>query len=131
MEKGKNPLLGEDNTHIDELGIEILTSNDGALARISGRVDMDSSPALRERLLGLWEAPPSRVVSIDLSAVTHIDSSGIATLVEALRIARTRHSEVRLQGLEGRLLRLFQSTGILSLFNANTLTNTYSGSKGV
>jgi anti-sigma B factor antagonist len=70
-------------------------------------------------------------VSIDLSAVTHIDSSGVATLIEVLRIARTQNIEMQLQGLEGRLLRLFESTGILSLFNGNARTNTQSGWKAV
>ena len=56
-------------------------------------------------------------MSIDLSAVTHIDSSGVATLIEALKIARNCKTELRLQGLHDRLHRLFEATGILSLFN--------------
>jgi anti-sigma B factor antagonist len=111
--------------------MEIVISEDGALARICGRIDMDSSPALRAQLLTMLQAPRRKVVSLDLSAVTHIDSSGVATLIEALKIAQSYNSEVELQGLEGRLLRLFQSTGILSLFNGSTGTITQSGSKTV
>jgi len=54
-----------------------------------------------------------------LSAVTHIDSSGVATLIEALKIARGNKAKLRLQGLHDRLLRLFESTGILALFNGS------------
>jgi len=54
-----------------------------------------------------------------LSAVTHIDTSGIATLIEALKIARGNKTELRLQGLHDQLLRLFECTGMLSLFNGS------------
>lgn len=125
------PLLGDKSKPVDKTGMEIVISEDGALARICGRIDMDSSPALRAQLLTMLQAPRRKVVSLDLSAVTHIDSSGVATLIEALKIAQSYNSEVELQGLEGRLLRLFQSTGILSLFNGSTGTITQSGSKTV
>ena len=124
-------MLDDENKRVDKQEIDIVTAGDSALARIYGRIDIDSSPALRDRFLALFEAPHAKVVSIDLAAVTHIDSSGVATLIEALRMARPHNIEVRLQGLEGRLLRLFQSTGILSLFNGNTPTNTQSESKAV
>ena len=124
-------MLDDENKRVDNQEIGIVIAEEGALARIYGRIDIDSSPALRTRFLELFEAPQAKVVSIDLSAVTHIDSSGVATLIEALRIGRSRNTELRLQGLEGRLLRLFQSTGILALFNGKTRTNAESGSKVV
>jgi len=125
-------MLDDENKRVDKQDIDIVTAGgESALARICGRIDIDSSPALRDRFLSLLEAPHPKVVSIDLSAVTHIDSSGVATLIEALRIARRHKTEVRLQGLDGRLLRLFQSTGILSLFNGNPQTNGQSGPKAV
>jgi len=125
------PLLGDENQRSDKPEVTIVASENGALARIYGRIDIDSSPALLERFLALFEAPHPKVVDINLLAVTHIDSSGVATLIEALRTARNHNTEVRLRGLEGRLLRLFQSTGILSLFNGSTRTDTQSGSKAV
>ena len=125
------PLLDDENQRVDKQEIDIATTGDRALVRISGRIDIDSSPALRDHFLALLKAPIATVVSIDLSAVTHIDSSGVATLIEALRIARNQNIEVKLQGLEGRLLGLFQSTGILSLFNGNARTDIQSVWKAV
>ena len=104
---------------IDKPGINVVTSKDGALACLHGRIDIDFSPALRDQLVALLQVPAPMIVSIDLSAVTHIDSSGVATLIEALKIARGNRTELRLQGLHDRLLRLFESTGILSLFNGS------------
>ena len=125
------PLLDDENKRVDKPEVDIATTGDGTLVRICGRIDIDSSPALRNRFVALLQAPNAKVVRIDLSAVTHIDSSGVATLIEALKIARSQNIEVTLQGLEGRLLGLFQSTGILSLFNGNARTNTQSVRKAV
>ena len=116
---------------MDKPEFDFVTAGGGALARIYGRIDIDSSPALRDRFLALFATPHARIVSIDLSTVTFIDSSGVATLIEALKIARSYNTELRLQGLEGRLLGLFQSTGILSLFNGSTAKDSQSGSKAV
>lgn len=112
-------MFGDENKRADKPEIDIVTAEDGALARIYGRIDIDSSPALHDRLLSLLQAPRPNRLSIDLSAVSHIDSSGVATLIDVLKIARGHKTELRLQGLHGRLLRLFESTGILSLFNGS------------
>ena len=101
-------------------GMEILVSGDKATACISGPIDIDSSPAVRSRLLALLDDTHQKIISVDLAAVTHIDSSGVATLIEALKVARAHQSELRLQGLHDRLLRLFEFTGVLSLFNGST-----------
>jgi anti-sigma B factor antagonist len=105
---------------IEEAGINIIPSRSGALACLKGRIDIDSSPALRDRLLALLQAPHPSTVRIDFSSVTHMDSSGLATLIEALKVARGCQTELRLEGLHDRLYQLFESTGILSLFNENT-----------
>ena len=110
------PLLA-DRKRVDKPEIDIVDTENGALAFLKGRIDIDSSPALRDRLLALLQAPHPRTVSVDLSGVTHIDSSGVATLIEALKIARNCKTELRLQGLHDRLHHLFEATGILSLFN--------------
>jgi anti-sigma B factor antagonist len=102
---------------IDKAGISIFVRREDVLACLNGCIDIDSSPAVRDRLLALLNAPHLDTVTIDLSAVTHVDSSGVATLIEAVKIARGCETELRLKGLDDRLRRLFEITGILSLFN--------------
>src|SRR6202035_892160 len=97
---------------VDRLG------ND-AIVRPSGRINVDSSPDLRDRLSAiLSESPLPRAITVDLAGVPYIETSGIATLIEALRIARHRQAIFCLQGLSGSVLRLFQVTGVLALFEA-------------
>ena len=52
----------------------------------SGEVDMDSSPRLLEAIrAGLKDSPR---VELDLKEVGYMDSSGIAVLVQGLKLAR-------------------------------------------
>jgi anti-sigma B factor antagonist len=130
MWRRKNNTVARDTRkEIEGSEIRVVDENEG-LVRIYGCIDIDSSPALRAHLLSILQASPSKVVTIDLSEVTLIDSSGVATLIEALKIGRSYNKEVKLQGLEGRLLRLFQSTGILSLFTEAPDKNDSSGQSG-
>jgi anti-sigma B factor antagonist len=91
-----------------------------ALVRLNGRIDVDSSPDLRDHLLAiLSDEPLPRAITVDLAGVSYIETSGIATLVEALKIARHREMTFCLQGLSGSVLRLFEVTGALVLFEAS------------
>ena len=101
-----------------------------ATVRLSGRVDVDSSPDLRDRLRTLLseESLPETII-VDLASVSYIETSGGATLIEALRIARHHQTNFRLQGLSGAVLRLFQVTGVLALFEASSSGQSDSGQK--
>jgi len=103
----------------DGLEITVDDAAEGTVLRLRGRVTIDSSPALRDRLLVMLRGQAPTAVIFDLSEVPYIDTSGIATLIEGLKIARNRQIAFCLQGLQGRLLHLFEVTGVLALFKAN------------
>ncbi|UCE86989.1 MAG: STAS domain-containing protein [Deltaproteobacteria bacterium] len=64
-----------------------LTEKGGDLVvSLQGDVDLDSSPAVRELLLRC--VGRGATVFVDLSNVSYIDSSGVASFVEAFQIAR-------------------------------------------
>ena len=112
------------------LKISVDQAGKDAVVRPSGRIDVDSSPDLRDRLRILLseEALPETII-VDLVGVSYIETSGVATLIEALRIARHHQTKFRLQGLSGATLRLFQVTGVLALFDANDSGQGGSGQK--
>jgi anti-sigma B factor antagonist len=88
------------------------------LILLRGRINVDSSPDLRDQLLAIFsEEPLSRAVIVDLAGVSYIETSGIATLIEALRIARHHQIGFSLQGLGGSVLRLFEVIGVLTMFD--------------
>ena len=86
---------------------------------MDGRLTIDSSPELRERLLALLRREPLANLTVDLSDVPYVDLSGIATLLEALKIARACNINLQLTGLHDRPRYLFEVTGLLSLFEAS------------
>jgi len=112
------------------LKISVDQEGKDAVVRVTGRVDVDSSPDLRDRLRTLLseDALPQTII-IDLAGVSYIETSGVATLIEALRIARHHQTNFRLQGLSGAVLRLFEVTGVLALFETNDSRQSSSGEK--
>lgn len=106
------------------LDIDVTHGEEGGLVRLHGRLNIDTSPALRDRLLAILQSEPREVVVVDLAEASYVDSSGIATLIEALKVARNHQTTLRLRGLQDRLLHLFQVTGVLSLFEANSEAHT-------
>jgi anti-sigma B factor antagonist len=103
----------------NDLQIAVDRDQEGTTLRLRGRLGIDSSPALRNQLLAILKAPLSKVVTVDLTEVSYIDTSGVATLLEALKVARSRQTELCLNGLQSRWLRLFETTGLMKLFEAS------------
>jgi anti-sigma B factor antagonist len=98
------------------LTIRVTRSERGALVSLGGRLTIDSSPELRSQLLAVLYGEALENLVIDLSDVPYVDLSGVATLLETLRVARGRKTGLQLKGLHDRPLYLLEVTGLLSLF---------------
>ena len=114
-----NTLTGND------LEISLREGDGATLVLLRGRLNIDSSPGLRDRLLDILRRRASEAVIVDLTDVSYIDASGMATLVEGLKIARNRQGTLCLQGLQDRVLQLFEVTGLLDLFETNGCKNAF------
>jgi len=100
----------------DDLAIKVDNGDDRTFVRLRGRLGIDSSPTLRGHLLAMLQGQGPKMIIVDLAEVSHIDASGIATLLEALKLAHNRHTTLCLTGLQGRMVRLFEVTGLQSVF---------------
>ncbi len=100
----------------ESLDIAVEHGEERAFVRLHGHLGIDSSPDLRDRLLAMLQGQPTKTIIVDLTEVSYIDASGIATLLEALRVARNRQATLCLKGLQGRMVRLFEATGLLPVF---------------
>jgi anti-sigma B factor antagonist len=67
---------------------------------IHGRVNIDTSGDMRRTIAAALRSMPPAVM-LDLSGVSYIDTSGLATLLEASRIARQQGTRLVLHGLHG------------------------------
>ncbi|MBL1352063.1 MAG: STAS domain-containing protein [Zetaproteobacteria bacterium] len=75
------------------------TSDCEVWVRVKGDVNIQSSPVLRAKLKPLFEQKKGEI-HIDLSGVSFMDSSGIATLVEGLQWARNTNGRFVLHDLQ-------------------------------
>jgi anti-sigma B factor antagonist len=98
------------------LEIAIHHGDEGSTVRLRGRLNIDSAPAFRDLLVIVFQVQSPPAVIVDFSDVSYVDSSGIATLIEGLKMARQRQATLCLHGLQGRLLHLFEVTGMSTLF---------------
>jgi anti-sigma B factor antagonist len=103
-------------TEGDSLAITVDPGEERVFVRLHGRLVIDSSPDLRDRLLAILQGQPPKTVIVDLAEISYMDDSGIATLLEALKIARNRQVTFCLKGLQGRMARLFEVTGLRAVF---------------
>ncbi len=89
--------------------LEIHTSNihDGIILRPVGEIDLSCAATLRQGLSQIQGGRPQRLV-IDLSQVPYMDSSGVATLVEAMQIARRTGSKLVLAALQEKVRSIFE-----------------------
>jgi anti-sigma B factor antagonist len=78
----------------------------GLVVVLRGEVDLESSPRARRTLLD--SIGRCEHVVVDLSGVTYIDSSGIASLVEALQETRQRGKRFALAAVSVSALRVFE-----------------------
>jgi anti-sigma B factor antagonist len=68
---------------------------------VTGRLVIESSPRFRASLLNAIRTASSAVLVIDLSALSYLDTSGMATLLEAARVASGQGVRLRVTGLMG------------------------------
>jgi anti-sigma B factor antagonist len=110
--------VGDSSTSNIEIAVD--HSGENVIVRLKGRIDVESSPDVRDRLRAILSTDPlPHAVTVDLAGVTSIEASGIATLIEALKVARHREIRFHLQG-HGSVLQLFESAGLLALFDKSS-----------
>lgn len=85
------------------------------LLRPVGDVDLSRSPQMRERLAKALASKPSRIL-VDLSQVPYMDSSGVATLVEALQHCRKAGCELMLTSLHPKVRSIFEIAKLDQVF---------------
>ena len=95
-----------------------ITKYDNAIViNFSGDIDLQSSPEARKVLLKY--VSDKKTILVDLSKVEYIDSSGIASLVEALQTSRKEGSNlflVEVSEAASRVLELARLDKVFKIF---------------
>lgn len=85
-----------------------------SIVAFRGDVDLENSRRARDVVLGFVSAGKDLIV--DLSGVTYIDSSGIASLVEAFQQSRKQGTHFALAAVSPAALRVFQLARLDTVF---------------
>lgn len=94
-----------------QLRAEVSEMRGWTVVHVYGEFDVATSPDLREQLIRLVSEGRTRLVLV-LDGVDFLDSTGLGTIVSALKRARTHGGDLRLVCTQARITRLFEITGL-------------------
>ncbi len=89
--------------------------NDVVVCILDGEIDINTSPELRKACEVLSKNNEKKVL-MDLSGVTYIDSSGLATLIEMFQRLKKIGGRLRLSNLNEKVRNVFEITKLYKLF---------------
>ena len=98
------------NLSSETIGVNI------GLVRLTGRLDAAVSERVKSTLKKLVDNGHSNII-VDLEAVPFIDSSGLASLVSGLRLAREQGGNVVLSGIQPQAQTVFRLTMLDLVFS--------------
>jgi anti-sigma B factor antagonist len=101
------------------LGIQVVRYDDEAVVAVEGELDIATAPVLQREVEPLWAAPMN-VLTIDLEQVGFMDSSGLRALNELRTAAEERGISFALFGVQPRVRRVLDITGMASMFEVRT-----------
>ena len=80
-----------------------------------GELDMSTATEFRERLLGLAAEGPTQV-TVDLSALSFVDSTGLSVLITGLKRFRQQGGDMALRSPTPATRRVLEITGLTEVF---------------
>ena len=87
---------------------------------LSGEIDLDKSPQVRENIKDLIDKV--KTVEVQLSKVNYIDSSGIAALVEGMQLSKSSSKEFFLTDVSNEVMKVIQLAHLDKIFKIKSAT---------
>lgn len=97
------------------IAVNVEKRNDAVIVSPDGDIDLHRSPALRDHIRRAVDGRPKRLI-VDLQRVPYMDSSGLATLVEAMQLTRRQSTSLVICGLQPRVKSIFEIARLESVF---------------
>jgi len=101
--------------------MNISTRQSGAVTilDLSGDITLFNSPEIRKALIALLREQKVSHLIVNMLGVPYIDSSGVASLVEGLKISRDLKSRFALDGLSRSARTVLELTHLLRVFEVH------------
>jgi anti-sigma B factor antagonist len=84
---------------------------------VVGDITLYNSPSVRKVILDLLRGKRTPRVIVNLEKVRYIDSAGVASLVEGLKVSRDLKSEFALYGLSRTTREVLELTRLINVFD--------------
>ena len=97
------------------MAYQVRSEGDTTIVALSGDVDLDNSPEVRN--VRRESVSGKRGVLVEMSAVSYIDSSGIASLVEAYQSARRERTPFALVSVSDAAMRVLELARLDQVFS--------------
>ena len=97
--------------------MEVRTEQSGSISivAVEGDVDLNSSRSLQMHLRESLGSVPDKLI-VDLSGVPYMDSSGVATLVEAMQLSRKKDTRLVLCAMSEKVQSIFEIARLYKVF---------------
>jgi len=99
--------------------VQLTNQGDIQVLELSGELDYHSSPELREKLTELTAKQAPKIL-VNLAGVDYMDSSGIATFVEAFQKSKRYQGRLILAALTPTVRGVFEIAKLDSIFEIAT-----------
>ncbi len=97
------------------MGVRIEITPQHITAWLSGELDHHTAAAMREQVDMAIERSATRLLRLDFSGITFMDSSGIGLVMGRYRLMQARGGSLRVVGVSDRLLRVMRLAGLQKL----------------
>ena len=97
------------------MSVKTEVKNDMTVCYVEGEIDINTAPDIKKAFEKLTAKKTPKIV-INLTKVTYVDSSGLATLVEMLKKMRSYGGRMRLTNMSNKIKSLFEITKLEKLF---------------
>jgi anti-sigma B factor antagonist len=99
-----------------DLDLESTRRGAASVLTLRGEIDVYTAPRLRQAIVDLVNGGATRVV-VDMEKVDFLDSTGLGVLVEGLKRARSKESDLSIVATQDKILKIFDITGLNKAFN--------------
>ena len=109
------------------MSIEQKINGDVGTLILGEEIDLDTSPTVRENIKDLLNS--TKIVEVNLANVSYIDSSGIASLIEGMQMAKEQTGkEFHLVNVSNEVMKVVELAHLDKIFSIKSKTGTEASS---
>ena len=101
------------------LKVDVREEGNTRVVYLNGEVDVYTASKLKEKIIPLAEES-NKTLIVDLSDVNYIDSTGLGIFIGALKCTDKSGSSLKITGVNSRVQRLFEITGLSEVIEIDT-----------